>query len=407
MHARILVAWLAALLVLPAGAAAANTPELTYPTGTRLATESAVRGANVGEVLFTGSSGTVFCTSATPKGKVTKNNGTEVEVSLNGFSLTGTGGDGRCTGGSTQTYVSFQSSCLRSTPELTEDEFQIRGAGCSEGTAPLTVTFSAPSPNTCVYESTSSVTGTFTTHPSDAVLTSSPSFARVSGSLLCYASLKIDSSFTFEKNEAGTNPVYISGGPTLTYPTGTKLAGEPKLRGLAVGSITLTDLNGNTLLSCTAGETTGTLRKNSGTEIEMSIESGAYTGTGTDGACTTSFGDTKWTINASSKAPWCLRATSAMAADEFKLGSGGCPSGTGAIKLTAEPTAPLVMCTYERKAAIAGTFTTHPEDATLKFGDSVLLEKEPRSPSCPDETQMDASFTLERDEAGSHPMYIS
>src|SRR5690349_14467750 len=280
-----LIAWLAVFLVMPASAAAINTPELTFPTGTRLVTESKVRATNVGEVKFTGANGTIACTSAVLTGTLTKNNGSELEASLTSSSITGTGGDGRCTGASFQTWVSIGTSCLRSTPELTDDEFQIRGEACSKSASPVSVSFSKPIVATeCVYERAATITGTFTTHPSDVVFTAkSPEFVRVAGNVvLCFAAFKLDSSFTFENNEAGVAPLYISAGPTLTFPTGTKLTAGAKVRGHSVGSITLTSASGEALLQCSAGETTGTLKKNSGTEVEVDIEGASYAGTGTE-----------------------------------------------------------------------------------------------------------------------------
>ncbi len=407
MKSRVLIVCLIVLAAFPSTAAAANTPELTYPTGTKLATESKLKGINVGEIKFTGSNGTVSCTSASLTGTLNKNNGSEVEASLNNFSITGTGGDGRCTGASSQTYVSVFGSCLRSTPEMTEDEFQIRGAACSEGSGALTVTFGKPSE--CVYERATAITGTVTTQPSDAVFTTNgPSFTKVSGSFLCISAFKLDSSFTFEKDQAGTNPLYISGGPTVTFPEGTKLATGAKLRGHTVGEITLTDLNGNTLLHCQSGETAGTLTKNSGTEIEMSVESASYTGTGTGKGCTNSFsGDLEWTFNSATNGlPWCLRATSAMASDEFQIRGNSCAGESRPIRIVTDSLVGT-LCAYERKAAITGTYATHPEDAILNLKDTGLVEKEPRKAECADETQMEASFTLERDEAGTKPIYIS
>lgn len=404
MPSRIFLACLAIFVVLSGSARATNTPELTYPTGTRLATESTVKGSSIGEIKFTGSNGTVSCTAAAPTGTLTKNNGSEVEVSLNSFSITGTGGDGRCTGASSQTYVSFLKSCLRSTPEMTEDEFQIRGAGCSEGSSAITVNFTTP--GECVYEHTGAITGSYVTG-SDAVLTAnSPSFSKVSGGFLCATAFKLDTSFTFETSESG-NPLSFSEGPTLTA-SGAKLGTGAALKGHTVGEITLTDLSGNSLLRCSSGATTGTLQKNNGTEVEVNIESAAYSGTGTEEGCTSSFGATHWTFGSSTNGlPWCLRATSAMTSDEFQIRGNSCSGESRPIRISADTLVGAPVCSYERKAPIAGTYKTHPEDAILSLEHAVLLEKEPRSPACADETQMDGSLTLERDEAGTNPMYIS
>jgi hypothetical protein len=410
MKAKAFIFILLAVAVFPSAAAATNTPELTYPTGTKLAVESKLKGTNVGGITFTGGSATVSCTSAALTGTLKKNSGTEVEVSLNEFGLTGTGAGSRCTGSASETSVTVNGSCLRATPEMIDDEFQIRGASCSEGSGTLTVTFKKLAPVLeCVYERSASITGTYTTHPGDAVLTANSSeLTKVSGAFTCFSAFKLDSSFTFEKNEAGINPLYVSAGPTVTFPTGLKLGTGTKVRGRSVGEIKLTDLSGNLLLTCQAGETTGTLRKNSGTEIEVDIESSSYTGTGPESTCTSSFGNTTWTFNSATNGlPWCLKASSAMASDEFQLRGNNCAGVSRPIRVIAETNGLIPACVYQRKAAITGTYTTHPEDALLKFGNATLLESEPRKESCPDETQVDASFTLEKDEAGTKPVYIS
>jgi len=406
MPSKLLLACLAVFAILPASAGATNTPELTYPTGTRLATEKSVRGSDIGDLTFTGSNGTVTCTTAFPTGTLTKNNGTELEASLNSFSMTGSGGDGRCKGASSETYVSFLSSCLRSTPEMTEDEFQIRGHSCSEASAPLTVTFATP--GECIYERSSPITGTYSTHPEDAVLTvTGAEFTKKSGSLLCATAMKFDDSFTFERSSEGTNPLYLSKGPTLTFPTGTILGTGNAVRAHNISSIKLTSTSGTTLTECTGGSTTGTVTKNTGAEVEIDIESASFTGTDTEEGCAYSFtGGTRWTFgSATNGLPWCLRASASMASDEFQIRGNSCAGESRPIRIIAD-TQVNSFCIYERKAAIDGTYTTHPEDAKLTFNHTTLLEAEPRKEACADETQMDASFTLERDEAGTHPVYI-
>ena len=65
-----------AAFVLPA-IASAQEPEVTFPTGTRLATATKVTGTNIGEFLMTDEPGNVLarCTKATLTGTLTKNDG--------------------------------------------------------------------------------------------------------------------------------------------------------------------------------------------------------------------------------------------------------------------------------------------------------------------------------------------
>lgn len=408
----LLIIWAAlAFAVLPATAAAVNSPELTYPTGTRLATSSAIRGVNVGETKLTSATSTVTCSTAKIEGVLQKNNGTEMEADIESASISGSAG-GTCTSTVSSDVVvgtvpakNGTPWCLRSTPELTEDEFQVRGGKCGESIRPIRIAVTYPTVVTeCVYERSGTITGTYKTHPEDLLLTTNEvEFVKVSGAFTCPASTKLDTSLTFESDEGAGGPLYISPGPLLTFPTGTAFAVGSKIRGRNVGEVKMTS---GTTLTCSAAEVTGTLKKNNGTEIEADIESASYSGTATAGFCTSGLGNVTWTFNSATNGlPWCLRATSKMAADEFQLRGNSCASASRPIRLVYETMA-ATSCLYERSAALAGSMTTHPEDAVLKFTDATFLEVEPKSASCPDETQLDSSLTLERNEAGTHPMYI-
>jgi hypothetical protein len=404
MKRTLLASVLMVMACIPSAAWAVNTPELTYPTGTTRAINSKLRAVNVGEIKFTSSSGNTVCTSASLKGTLNKNTGTELEASFESSTFAGAGGDGRCVGPSQYWVRPSLSWCLRSTPELTEDEFHIRGAACSKTNEAIKITFTKPVPLLeCIYERSPVVSGTDKTYPEDALLTAEPEYSKVGGALSCPSTTKIDTSLTFERDEGLTNPLYISAGPRLTNPVGVTLPAGTKIRARNVGEIKIT--TGFTM-TCSSAEMTGTLQKNNGTEIEASIESASFTGTGTEGTCTSSFGNTEWVFNSATNGlPWCLRATAAMSADTFQLRGNNCAGASRPIRLVVQSTT-VAECIYERKAAIEGTYTTHPEDAALKFTDSTLLEAEPRQATCPDETQMDATLTLEAEETGTHPMYI-
>lgn len=407
MRFNLIAVLVTAFVLLPTAAFAENSPELTYPTGTRLATESKVRSVNVGNVNFTSSAGTTACTSLSLTGTLNKNNGSELEASLESGSLTGAGVDKRCIGPSQYWTGPGAPWCLRSTPELTEDEFQIRGGSCSKSAEAIKLSFTKPVVLTeCAYEKTTPIIGTFKTDPTeDALFTSKEvEYTRVSGVETCPITTKLDTTLTFEKAEAFTAPLYISSGPRVTYPTGTSLAAESKIKAHNVGVVSITTSLGT--MECSFAEAAGTLNSNTGTEFKMTIESAAFKGTSTEELCTSPFGNTEWTFNtATNGVPWCLQATSAMKTDEYQIRGNSCAGASRPIRAVVETTT-TTTCSYERKAAIGGTFTTHPEDALLRFTDDVFLETEPRQSSCPDETQMDASLTLEREEAGTHPMYI-
>ena len=411
MKSRLIAACIAAIVVLPSSALATNSPEVTYPTGTKLATETKLRAVNVGEPKLTLGATTVTCSSSQLEGKLTKNTGEEVEATIEAASFTG--GDcshngGQWTAISTAPKEHGIPWCLRSTPEHLEHEVQIRGGKCSEVSAqPIRLEVNTQETKVvfeCVYERSAAVPGTYQTHPGDTVLTSNNvEFLRVAGNIvICPASMKIDTSFTFEKEEGSAGPLYTSAGPRLTFPTGTTLATGSKVRGTSVGSIKMTTSTGT--VECTSGEVTGTVKKNSGTEIEADIESAAFTG-----ICSSPLGNVSWTFKpATNGLPWCLRATSAMAVDAFQIRGNNCASASRPIRMFSEQFATFTSleCLYERSAPLSGTYTTHPEDAVLKFNNATFLEVEPKKGSCPDEAQLDSSMTLEQKVEGK-PLYIS
>jgi hypothetical protein len=414
MKLRILLVCIAAVAAPPSSAFAVNSPELTFPTGTKLATETKVQAANVGEPKLTWGATTITCSSSKLKGSLTKNTGSELEAEIDSATFNG---GGQCsTGGAHGATVTTAPEengvpwCLRSTPELTEDEFQVKGGKCSEGIQPIrlevntTVTVTVEE---CVYERSSAVTGTYQTHPGDAVLTSNKvTYTRVSGLIFCPATMELDTSFTLQKEEGSAGPVYISAGPRLTFPTGTTLASASKLKATNIGGIKMTTGLGTT--ECSGAEMTGTLKKNSGTEIEADIESASITGGEAGGACKFPTGNVTWTFKpATNGLPWCLRATSGMAADQFQIRGNSCASASRPIRILWEQIATgPEKCVYERSAALGGTFTTHPEGAVLNFKHANFLEVAPKSASCPDEAQLDSSMTLEQ-EAEGKPLYIS
>jgi hypothetical protein len=407
MHWKIVIALALGFALLPSMAKATNTPELTYPTGTRLALEGKIRAVNVGETKFTSKTSTISCKTASLAGKLKKNNGTEVEADIESVTF-----GGGCGGSSIITTPESNGVpwCLRSTPELGTDEFQVRGGACAKPVQPIRFDTKLTTAiwQECVYERSATISGTYKTSPEDALLVSSEiEYLRVSGPFLCAASTKIDTSITFERDEAGTNPLYVSAGPALTSPLGTLLAVGSKIRGKNVGEVKMTTSLGT--VGCSGAELTGTLKKNTGKEVEADIESASFSGTGSGGACTSPLtGDLTWTFKpATNGLPWCLKANPELPVDGFQIRGNSCASASRPIRVIAEfTTFSTDECHYERAAALAGAFTTHPEDARLEFKNATFLETEPKSGVCPDETTLDSSMTLEKDESGTLPVYI-
>ena len=417
MKGKLLIICFTAIGIFPA-TAAANTAELTYPTGTRLAVSSTLKAGNVSEVKFKTPGGATLwgCTTASMTGTLVKNNGTEFEANIETASFTGTATESKCTSGEATGNKKITPAiekglpwCLRATSSMKEDEFQIRGGKCSEEPRVIRIGID-DALGECRYKREAAIVGTFSTEPSDAIITvSNPEFIKDAGSIACTTAYKIEFSMTLERDEAGTHQTYFSAPPAntpeVTYPTGTRLAIETKLRGLNVGELKLTPSSGGTF-TCPTAELTGTLAKNNGTEFEANIEATNLAGTGSLSDCTSTAGSFNLTTNVTNGLPWCLRAVSSMKNDEFQLRGGKCAETARAIKLTMDITG-SAECTYERSAATTGTFTTHPSEATLTVSGAEFT-KAAGPESCPTAPKLDWTFNLEKDEGeGPKLAYIS
>src|SRR4051794_23437699 len=106
MSKKLIIACFAVVAVaacLPTTASA--SPELTFPTGTRLATGTKIKATNVGNNLFKTDDGTSTlseCSSTILTGELLKNNGTGIEGNITTATASGTGstfnGMNECTG---------------------------------------------------------------------------------------------------------------------------------------------------------------------------------------------------------------------------------------------------------------------------------------------------------------------
>jgi len=220
---RVALLALVACALTPAIAAAANAPDLTFPTGTLLSAGSKFKGTSVGSSPnFTTTGGETFwgCTKTEVTGTLTKNKGSEIEADIESFSISGTGLGGICTGTILpQTDWIFASGtnglpwCLRSTSTMKEDEAQIRGGSCTGVSRPIRIVqiTTLEIPLECVYERTAPIAGTYTTDPEDARLTfTGAEWLRTAGGFACAAAWKLDFNFTLERDEATASPLYIS-----------------------------------------------------------------------------------------------------------------------------------------------------------------------------------------------------
>jgi hypothetical protein len=192
--------------------------------------------------------------------------------------------------------------------------------------------------------------------------------------------------------------------PLITYPTGTLLSVGSKIKAQNLGLQLMTVELGT--LACSSFELTGTLKKNTAIEVEIEVEKAIAGGDAAGGACTAPgvFGPSmNWTFAiATNGLPWCLRSTSAMAADEVQIRGGKCTEAARPIRFIYDGGG----CAYERTAPMVGTLTTHPEDAQISFAAQEFKAVE----ACfgiGARILFDWAFTLTKDEALGGPIYIS
>lgn len=213
----------------------------------------------------------------------------------------------------------------------------------------------------------------------------------------------------------GVLPTFASAAnsPQLTHPTGTLLAKGTKIKGTNIGETLMTDTSGNVLTRCTSATLTGELTKNESNTVEGNVSSAAFSGSGTEGRCTATFGDSIVNPNpATNGLPWCIRSTSTMAEDEVQIRGNACSSASRPIRFIL--TTSVGECAYERTTAIVGTYTTdtaanNNSDAVVHISKQLftLIGGGTSGFFCPSEGLLDMSFTLETDTSTPEPLYFS
>lgn len=216
----------------------------------------------------------------------------------------------------------------------------------------------------------------------------------------------------------------------LTHPTGTKLATGVKLQMTNVGNFFFKGSKPETLQTCASMILTGTLTHNGSEDVTTEVTSMTFKGTAAEERCTLTTGPAmKVTTDfeeGGKKAgvPYCLTTTTGT--DKWTMPGGACGGAPRAIKFkvdlySSEPDKEtelftlLATCVYE-KANLAGTFATDTgagQDALLTFSEEgVFIRKEISNilyfQSCPEETKLIASQTMETDTTSSaDPLYFS
>jgi len=193
-------------------------------------------------------------------------------------------------------------------------------------------------------------------------------------------------------------PALASASPVLKE-SGTAVPLGSKIAGTNIGNTVMTTSAGN--IECQSSVMKGTVTKNSGTEIEGNIESATFTGTGSEGKCTTAFlGDVKVEPK---RLPWCIKAgVGKLAKDAFNVTSGTC-SGGGVMEFTLNSSL-AGACTYT-KSAVEGTFNTGGTQAVLTVSEQEFV-KSSGGFFCPSSGKLDMKFGLETNTETHPPLVI-
>lgn len=216
--------------------------------------------------------------------------------------------------------------------------------------------------------------------------------------------------------------------PVLTHPTGTVVSPIEqttvveehlipdfrKITGTSVGELRVTDGSATEYFRCPLATLTGELVKNSGTEIEANITSLTFGGTAGGDWCTGGFpfGSATRITTAFEEGgvkkglPWCFRATSGMASDEFQIRGGLCSEAARDVALKLDESG----CSYKRAAnmPVKGSIRTDagsPEDTIITISEQ-KFEKY-AGMFCLSTLAISVSLTLETDKGTAEPFYLS
>lgn len=225
LKACIAMAAFAAIFVVPSIASA--SPVLTSPTGTTaplglIEAHNVAHGSGLSHTTMTipGFAEPITCSTATMTGELTRNDHVKVEGNITTAQFEGPNG-APCTGPLGNVTVTPSHAvnpshngtgslpwCIKA--EGLQDTFTVRGGKCSEATRPVVFTLHTSLVGACTY-SRASLSGSYTTHPADAVLTlTEVEFTRVTGSGFCPASGKLNMAFTLRRDNPTTDVIYIS-----------------------------------------------------------------------------------------------------------------------------------------------------------------------------------------------------
>jgi hypothetical protein len=215
----------AAFAGMPVGAFATNSPQL-MEGGSPVATGAKVLWTNEGTIYFREkpeptSNALSFCETSRMTGTLTKNDGSNIEETIEAAQVEGNGETttGECS--STFGGTNFETTegngppwCLRSTSTMATDEFQIRGNSCTNAARSITFVLNSTTVGKCKYERTTltgPLKGAFTTGGTVAKATiSGQEFKKEEGSFLCPEKWYLFVSFTLETDASPFPSLTIS-----------------------------------------------------------------------------------------------------------------------------------------------------------------------------------------------------
>jgi len=177
---------------------------------------------------------------------------------------------------------------------------------------------------------------------------------------------------------ASASPVLTNAGKAV--PVGAEVTGKH------IGNVILTTpLTSSITFECSAADFTLKVTANSGTKIagEIPIGKVSYSGTGTDGDCTSNQGP--------ANTVWNSRLCWETTTDDKEIKDTVVVTGCGAKATFTTTVTGLASCKYAVDR-FTGTFLTYP-DATFLFSDQVFYREEGGF-LCPLETRLDQGFDL-------------
>jgi len=193
-----------------------------------------------------------------------------------------------------------------------------------------------------------------------------------------------------------------SAAPVLTQPTGTVVPTGTAVVGKNVTETKMTTSLGT--VTCSSAVMEGTVSNNAtASGSKGTVTNASFTGTGSEGECTSWTGGVSVTAGVAGGLPWCLEATTST--DVGKVRGGKCSEVSRGIKFALDFTS-IGTCVYNRSTAAEGSLTT---DVTNEVA-TVSLEKQTWTKVeggglCPSEGSLDMTFALQT--SGGSSMYFS